>query len=173
MQYSPAGGLVTFERNKKTLNVALQGIGFSASCNLQWRVIILKALFNLGRDLQSCGSAHGSFPHCFISKYSRLQKKIVFSEHQPQNHEGQKRRSSYAKIIKGSSFLHHYVNKKEGKKKRELLERLLKDFLREQEGNQKKIRLQVQKAAMPPAWIFLTEELKLIWTLNLLKFSHH
>jgi len=53
------------------------------------------------------------------------------------------------------------VNKRE-KKEREILERLLKEFLREQEGNQRKIRLQVQKAAMPPAWIFLTEEIKLI-----------
>lgn len=52
------------------------------------------------------------------------------------------------------------MNKNEGKKER--LEQVLREFLREQEGNQRKIRLQVQKAAMPPAWIFLTEEPKLI-----------
>lgn len=62
--------------------------------------------------------------------------------------------------MKESIFLHHYMNKNEGKKER--LEQVLREFLREQEGNQRKIRLQVQKAAMPPAWIFLTEEPKLI-----------
>lgn len=34
--------------------------------------------------------AHKDFLHCFISRYSRLQEKVVFSEHQLQNHEGQK-----------------------------------------------------------------------------------
>lgn len=91
-------------------------------------------------DLQTCGSVHGFFPHSFISKYSRLQKKEhVISEHQPQNHEGRKRCSSYAIIIiKGSSFLHHYVNKKEERKKREIgkaFERISEKARREPKEN--------------------------------------
>lgn len=109
--------------------------------HLPMTFIILKALFNLERHLWSCGSDHGSFPYCYVLKYSRFQKKVVISEHQSQNHEGQKRCSSYAITIKRSSFLHHYVNKKEGekKKKRDIgkaFERISERARRESKENQ-------------------------------------